>query len=65
MANVVVAWQSVVGGSATTPKLSVPPRLGVSAASPAPPVASKQTPASTPAVTADLITGFTRFLPGF
>ena len=31
MANVVVAWQSVVGGSATTAKLSVPPRLGVSA----------------------------------
>ena len=28
IANVVVAWQSVVGGSATTAKLSVPPRLG-------------------------------------
>src|SRR5262245_60305115 len=31
MAKVVVAWQSVLGGSATTAKLSVPPRLGVSA----------------------------------
>ena len=29
IANVVVAWQSVVGGSATTAKLSTPPRLGV------------------------------------
>src|SRR5262245_24398158 len=31
MAKVVVAWQSVVGGSATTPKLRTPPRLGVCA----------------------------------
>ena len=40
MANVVVAWQSVLGGSATTAKLSVPPRLGVSACT-APLVASR------------------------
>src|SRR5262245_8308780 len=32
IAKVVVAWQSVVGGSATTAKLRMPPRLGVSAA---------------------------------
>src|SRR5262245_37339143 len=31
IAKVVVAWQSVVGGSATTAKLRIPPRLGVSA----------------------------------
>src|SRR5262247_1608277 len=31
MAKVVVAWQSVVGGSATPAKLRIPPRLGVSA----------------------------------
>src|SRR5262245_51674500 len=31
MAKVVVAWQSVVGGSATTAKLRMPPRLGLCA----------------------------------
>jgi hypothetical protein len=29
MANVVVAWQSVVGGSATTAKFNMPPFFGV------------------------------------
>jgi hypothetical protein len=31
MAKVVVAWQSVVGGSATTAKLRMPPRFGLCA----------------------------------
>src|SRR5581483_7998996 len=73
MAKVVVAWQSVVGGSATTAKLSVPPRLGLSAAPLGPLIVSRQTPARTPAVTASLIarflqnwladTGFSRVWP--
>src|SRR6185436_13050813 len=54
MANVVVAWQSVDGGSATTAKLSVPPRLGVSACTAAP-VASRHAAAIAVDVSGNLI----------
>jgi hypothetical protein len=45
IAKVPVLWQSVVGGSATTAKFNVPPRLGVCAAAGAAAAAAATEPA--------------------
>src|SRR5262245_10575810 len=44
IAKVVVAWQSVVGGSATTAKLRIPPRLGACAKAASPNSSSAAAP---------------------
>src|SRR5262245_59992535 len=62
MANVVVAWQSVLGGSATTAKFSVPPRLGVSART-APLVASRHAAAMAVDASVGLISRSSRKSP--